>query len=180
MRFCNNCGEQLQDNYKICPNCGLFIDNSMPNNQFQQQGFQSIPPVQNIQQQGFQPVNMNMYNQYQYGYVQKKNKGTDIVATILTVFVLFLDLGYISILANGLGSSIGEYTDPESIKEIGAFGNAFAFVFIPLLLNTISIILTSKGLKKEKTGLRIFNIIAGIFSLVLLLAFSIAVYNYFS
>ena len=205
MKYCNNCGEQLMDNYKICPRCGLLVDNNQQqsNNQNVQTGFQAIPqqqdfqpipqhpgfqpiPQQNYQQmpqqQGFQPVNMANYNQFQYGYVNKTgNTASDIISTVLMGVVLFFQLGFIAILPRASSKTVqGQMTRPISPGGRIDRRSAFAFVFVPLVLDIICLLITKSSMKKGNTALRMFNLIAGLISMVMMIIFAVCAYNYFS
>lgn len=194
MKYCNNCGEQLMDNYKICPRCGLLVDNNQQqsNNQNVQTGFQAIPqqqdfqpiPQQNYQQmpqqQGFQPVNMANYNQFQYGYVNKTgNTASDIISTVLMGVVLFFQLGFIGIMSQGFDEALKDVSK-ESFDSVGPGLSAFAFVFVPLVLDIICLLITKSSMKKGNTALRMFNLIAGLISMVMMIIFAVCAYNYFS
>lgn len=194
MKYCNNCGEQLMDNYKICPRCGLLVDNNQQqsNNQNVQTGFQPIPqhpgfqpiPQQNYQQmpqqQGFQPVNMTNYNQFQYGYVNKTgNTASDIISTVLMCVVLFFQLGFIGIMSQGFDEALKDVSK-ESFDSVGPGLSAFAFVFVPLVLDIICLLITKSNMKKGNTALRMFNLIAGLISMVMMIIFAVCAYNYFS
>lgn len=73
MKYCSNCGKQLNENNSFCPNCGAKVINSQGNagGQQTQQNFSQTGGAQtNYNQQsnyGYQGYNQQSYGQYNYG-----------------------------------------------------------------------------------------------------------------
>ena len=57
MAFCGNCGTKVEDGVKFCPGCGAAINTQpqqaqeAPQQNYQQQAQQNVPPVQDQAQQ---------------------------------------------------------------------------------------------------------------------------------
>lgn len=81
MKYCNNCGAQMQDTERFCPQCGA--DNSaaqQPYQQAQQPQYQAQQPYQQAQQPQYQAQQPYQQNQAQPNAFQKFMNTTDTTA----------------------------------------------------------------------------------------------------
>ena len=109
MRICNNCGAQLEDNYRICPNCGLMVNSYQPQNQ------------QYVNQNNGTP---NYAEQYQSVQANRTNS-ISIAGVIFSIISLLI----FPLIFGAIGASCG-FSGLAQIKKTGEKGNMFAILAI--------------------------------------------------
>ena len=114
VKYCVNCGKQLDDNAKFCGSCGANMKNNSQPVQ-QQYTNQKQPVQQNYQtpqpQQNFQNNQNSQYAQY-YGYTQtvpvKKKSGTVIGAIVALAIIIVVVIAALYFFVFSTGESNSE------------------------------------------------------------------------
>lgn len=105
MKICNNCGTQLEDNYRVCPNCGMVVTNEVQ-----------------------QPNLINGVPNYieQYQNIQRNKTNTVALVGLVLSIISLLIFPFILGLA---GASCG-FSGVSQINKTGEKGKGYAIASI--------------------------------------------------
>ena len=130
--FCIYCGSQIEESFKVCPNCGALVDQ-------QEQA--------NNNQPNFQP-NVSP-NPFPCPTTNRKT-GLEIAALIMTIFAGLLVLGGLT----GFEEII-DGLDQEQVETLGAVGTAISAVLIQVGLVVAAFFMGLSARKANKNGMNV-------------------------
>ena len=135
VKYCSNCGNEVNENADICLKCGVFIkkDNNVSNN----------------------------YIQNNFSKVKVPGKGLSIAGMVLGIIAALWAL--LSLLSVGNIESTLAYSFYYSTSEI--IGFAIGYTLFALTPSIIGLILSAFGVRKQKSGLNITGLILNIIAL---------------
>ena len=135
--YCTNCGNEVEESWNICPNCGKVLkEQEVPHRQPQQQQVQQQVPQQP------QPYRVQPYQRKYTGTGNSYGTAALICGLLGIIFGIFYVgpvLGIIAIIMGGIGISRDDNTAMAAIGLVlGILDFVFFFVFFLFLFSWLN------------------------------------------